>query len=109
MRNDVGVTCDGYFASNGNFIAPRRAPIVLLQFTGLKDKNGREIYEGDILIHLIKESKTDYRDDDGVRVVVDFGDGTFRDKYTHNDLSEYLSDWPRLEIIGNICENPGTD
>jgi len=71
-------------------------PWVPMQFTGLKDKNGKEIYEGDIV-----------EDEDRIqRVVIKFDGGCF---YGENQLQYQIlnRNWLKWEIIGNIYENPG--
>lgn len=78
--------------------------IELMQYTGLKDKNGVEIYEGDIVEY--KAYNTWHKD------AVRFTDGKF-----HGNLSGFKEDLQSnydlglivtlgCEVIGNIYENP---
>ena len=73
------------------------------QFTGLTDKNGKKIFEGDIVI--VTTINIDEEDGYGV---IDW----------HEDTARYIVDLPRLivdfdnlysnqvEVIGNIHDNP---
>lgn len=98
--NDLCFMDEGHdYNERSNLISP------LMQYTGLKDKNGKEIYEGDIV-------KINTRNEDNKRVY-ETAIVEFRAPHFVYDLSHHKKwyTWHEMqrdseEIIGNIYENP---
>lgn len=70
------------------------------QFTGLFDKNGKEIYEGDIIKGFDITIEVWYSEDRACFIA--------EMKEPQNDMMDILGgyDTERMEIIGNIYDNP---
>ena len=75
---------------------------ILMQYTGLKDKNGKEIYEGDIL--MVHDAPYNMASMKNTKVKVE------PMIYYIQGMETYLpaqpNNWDRCSVIGNIYENP---
>lgn len=74
----------------------------IMQFTGLRDHKGREIYEGDIVKACI------YNDETPQILTVKYEDCAFIIDYQDSESDVCNIGWfvGNVEVIGNIYENP---
>ena len=90
--------------------------IPIMQYTGLKDKNGKEIFEGDIVLY--GENKLFHspppKEMKGVIVynewwakfIIEDKNGSWNPKYTWNGTQNEKGGTDIILVIGNIYENP---
>jgi hypothetical protein len=86
------------FFPSGNSYELQQENEVWQQYTGIKDENGKEIYEGDIIF-----CKAYYGIENRVGIVDYFASSFIVD--WRNQIDDPLDEIPDIKVIGNIFEN----
>lgn len=103
----VELHCSDYEGQRAIILSHFERPledIELMQFTGLLDKQGKEIYEGDILAPMPNDYNPEYTGN----WIMTFDRGTFLAESVDDRYETWAPYWTeqQFEIIGNIYENP---
>ncbi len=92
-------------------------PETVCQYTGLTDKNGRKIFEGDIITYQHDNDDCPFSNKDTKRRIGRVYFQEFRSCFAvaegkngsdmiNQDLFKYVQNGNRVEVIGNIFDNP---
>lgn len=109
INHNLAISFDGKICDFRKIRNPikRINSTVLMQFTGLKDKNGKEIYEGDIIAYL-------WEDREGDAEIINHVIRWDKGKFLMCPIKSNMITWnlhvdpycEESDVIGNIYENP---
>lgn len=97
-RQEVAVGNNRCYILDDEPYAHQNSNLIPLQFTGLLDKNGKEIWEGDIVETARKTYRNKYWN---ARIFVTWSHAAMMSGFNVNPSRTYC-----YRVIGNIYENP---
>lgn len=95
-----------------DFLTVKKSEVIILQFTGLKDKNGKKIYEGDFIKGIcILTDSNGYDNYVKIEGLVNYSNEYSAFSFTNNiktpleNYCNFMYQLSEIEVVGNIYEN----